>query len=50
MIEVDDGTLAYNGYTKVIYKGKEFKAPVDIIVIMSWEYICNLIISGEFKK
>ena len=50
MIEVDDGTLSYNGYTKVIYKGKEFKSPVDIMLLMSWDYICYLLISGEYKK
>jgi hypothetical protein len=40
IIELHYGSLYYYP-TKVIYKKKEFKAPIDIIVLMSWDYICT---------
>lgn len=30
-------------FEKVIYKGKEFSAPVNILVLMSWDYIIYLL-------
>lgn len=41
MIEIHDGSLTYNGYKTVIYKGKEFKAPIDIVILQAWDYIIH---------
>ena len=49
MIEFHNGSLTYQP-TCVIYKGKEFKAPIDILVIMGYEYIYELVKSGDWKK
>jgi hypothetical protein len=36
--------------TKVIYKGKEFTAPVFLTTLQSWDYIGNLLRTGEYKN
>jgi hypothetical protein len=41
-MEIHNGSLSYE-VTKVIYKGKEFDAPVEISVLMSWDYIYELL-------
>jgi hypothetical protein len=50
MIEIHNGSLSYSGYTKVIYKGKKFTAPVDISILYAWNYITHLLETGEYKK
>jgi hypothetical protein len=50
MIEIHDGGLSYSGYTKVIYRGKEFTAPVDIVILCVWDYMIHLLETGEYKK
>ena len=47
MLIVDDGSLVFNGWEKVIYRGKEFDAPVDISVLLAYDYLLELIISKE---
>ncbi len=42
MLELHDGSLSC-GYTKVIYRGKEFPAPVDIVVLLAWDYVIHLL-------
>ncbi len=42
MLELHDGNLSCN-YTKVIYRGKEFPAPVDIVVLLAWDHIICLL-------
>lgn len=49
MLELDNGSLTYQP-TCVIYKGKEFKAPIDILILMSYDYIYELLKSGDWKK
>ena len=41
-MEMHNGSLSYE-VTKVIYKGKEFDAPVDASVLMQWDYIYELL-------
>jgi hypothetical protein len=36
--------------TKVIYKGKEFTAPVFLTTLQSWDLIANILITGEYKN
>lgn len=44
MIEHHDGSLSIDGlWTKVIYRGKEYPAPVDITVLMAYDYILYLL-------
>ena len=43
MIELHkNNDLTYNP-TSVIFLGKEFPAPVDIIILLAWQYIGNLL-------
>jgi hypothetical protein len=49
MIELDTIGLSYQP-EKVVYKGKKFSAPVDISVLMSWDYMIHLLKTGEYKK
>lgn len=49
MIEIDNGSLCWQP-TSVIYKGKEFKTPIDIIILMSYDYILELLKSGNWKN
>jgi len=43
MIELHkNNDLTYNP-TSVIFLGKEFPAPVDIVILMAWQYIGNLL-------
>jgi hypothetical protein len=42
-LDLHDGSLFFNKWTSVIYKGKEFNAPVDIHVLMTWDYIIHLL-------
>lgn len=41
-LELDNGKLSYQP-TKVIYKDKEFPAPVDIITLLAWDYVVELL-------
>lgn len=41
-LDFDDGRFSYQP-TKVIYRGKEFPAPVDGVVLMAWDYIGELL-------
>jgi len=36
--------------TKVIYKGKRYDAPVFLTTLQSWDYIVNLLKTGEWKN
>jgi len=42
MLELHDGSLSCS-YTKVIYRGKEFPVPVDIVVLLAWDYVIHLL-------
>lgn len=46
MIELHNGELSYN-VTTVIYRGKEFKAPVSVYIIQAYEYMSELLKTGE---
>jgi hypothetical protein len=48
MLELDNGRLVWQP-TKVIYKGKEFPAPVFLSTILGWDYIAHLLKSGDWK-
>lgn len=48
MIESDTIGLSYQP-KKVVHKGKEFPAPVDISVLLAWDYIIYLLKTGEYK-
>ena len=39
MIELHNGNLSYNGWEKVIYRGNEYNAPVQISVLMAFDVI-----------
>jgi hypothetical protein len=41
-MEIHNGNLSYE-VKKVIYRGKEFDAPIDISVLMAWDYIYQLL-------
>jgi hypothetical protein len=43
MIEIHkNNDLSYNP-TSVVFLGKEFSAPIDIVILMAWQYIFNLL-------
>ena len=48
-LELDNGSLVWHP-TKVIYKGKEFPAPVYLTTLQSWDLIASLLRSGEWKN
>tara|TARA_R110000868_G_scaffold44523_2_gene148550 strand:+ start:780 stop:938 length:159 start_codon:yes stop_codon:yes gene_type:complete len=48
-IELHDGSLSYNGWTKVIYRGKEFNAPIDALILMAWDYMIHLIETKSYE-
>ena len=48
-IELHDGSLSYNGWTKVNYRGKEFNAPVDALILMAWDYMIHLIETKSYE-
>lgn len=48
-LELDNGQLVWQP-TKVIYKGKQFDAPVFLTTLQSWDYIASILRSGEVKK
>jgi len=48
-LELDKGRLCYTP-TKVIYKGKQFDAPVFLTTLQSWDYIRSILRSGEYKN
>lgn len=39
MIEIHDGDLSYKGWEKVIYRGNEYPAPVQVAVLMAFDII-----------
>lgn len=45
-MELHNGELSYN-VTTVIYRGKEFKAPVSVYMIQAYEYMSELLKTGE---
>jgi hypothetical protein len=47
-LELDNGSLVWQP-TKVIYKGKEYPAPVYLTTLQSMDYIVSLLKSGEWK-
>ena len=49
MLELDNGNLVWQP-TFVIYNGKTYNAPVDIVVLQSMDYITHLLKTGEWKK
>ena len=49
MLELDNGNLVWQPKC-VIYKGKEYPAPVFLKTLQSMDYIVNLLKSGEWKK
>ena len=48
-LELDNGSLVWQP-TKVIYKDKEYPAPVFLTTLLSMDYITNLLKSGDWKK
>ncbi len=48
-MELDNGQLVWQP-TKVIYKGKEYPAPVFLTTLLSMDYITNLLKSGYWKN
>ena len=48
-LELDNGNLIWQP-TKVIYKGKEYPAPVFLTTLLSMDYIANLLKSGDWKN
>jgi len=48
-IAIHDGSLGYVNYTTVIYRGKEFTAPVDILILYAWDYIIHLLETEKYK-
>ncbi len=49
-LELDTNkTLTYEP-TEVIYKGRSYKAPVDLIVLQSMDYIYKLLKTGDWKN
>lgn len=42
-LKLHDGSLSFNGFTKVIYRGKEFNAPIELSVLIAWDYIYYLL-------
>lgn len=45
-----DGSLSCSGYATVIYRGKEFPAPLDLMKLMARDYIIHLLETGEVLK
>ncbi len=41
-LELDNGKLCYTP-TKVIYKGKEFTAPVFLTTLQSWDLLVSVL-------
>ena len=48
-LELDNGNLVWQP-TCVIYKGKQFDAPVFLTTLQSWDYIHYLLRTGEWKN
>ena len=48
-LELDNGSLVWQP-TKVIYKGKEYPAPVFLPTLLSMDYISNLLRTGDWKN
>lgn len=48
-LELDNGKLCYRP-TCVIYKGKEYPAPVYLKTLLAMDYIVDLLKTGEWKK
>ena len=48
-LELDNGNLVWQPAC-VIYKGKEYPAPVYLKTLQSMDYIVSLLKSGEWKK
>ena len=48
-LELDNGNLVWQPKC-VIYKGKEYPAPVYMSTLQSMDYIVSLLKSGEWKK
>jgi hypothetical protein len=42
MLELDNSRLTYQP-TKVIYKGKEYPAPVFLTTLLAWDYINKIL-------
>ena len=48
-LELDNGNLVWQP-TCVIYKGKEYPAPVYLKTLLAMDYIVDLLKTGEWKK
>jgi len=48
-LQLDNGQLVWQP-TCVIYKGKQFDAPVFLTTLQSWDYIHYLLRTGEWKN
>ena len=48
-LELDNGQLVWQP-TCVIYKGKQFDAPVFLTTLQSWDLIAGWLGTGEYKK
>ena len=48
-LELDNGRLCYTP-TCVIYKGKEYPAPVYLKTLQAMDYIVDLLKTGDWKK
>lgn len=49
MLELDKGNLVWQP-TCVIYKGKEYPAPVYLTTLLSMDYIVDLLKTGKYKN
>ena len=48
-LELDNGNLVWQP-TCVIYKGKEYPAPVYLKTLLAMDYIVDLLKTGDWKK
>jgi hypothetical protein len=50
MLEFDvNNFLSYNP-TCVIFLGKKFTAPVDIVILLAWQLIYNILINKKLNQ
>jgi len=48
-LELDNGNLVWQP-TCVIYKGKQFDAPVFLTTLYSWDLMASVLRTGEWKN
>lgn len=50
MIEFDNGNLMSIKCEYIVYKGYEFKTPVNLITLMAYDYLIEQILTGNIFK